>query len=220
MNQTILSLGITVVLILLPLIPAVLLFKVLPSTGEVDGTFQGMRYKFGGAAAGYFAVMAVLALRVFPELKDQTAQLAQIAKAQQDALQVDRYETWHVKGAVNLAKTDPNQPPADMRVRLVPPAFQSMPGGGFDYEVPVLARGNERTFPNVVFDHEGYAGFTLCLTGKSQCDFGNSWVDQEADLSKHIIKLRAPILLEPIAPYTGGQQPVPVAATGGTIEVK
>ncbi len=221
MNETLLSLGITIVLVLLPLIPAVLLFRVLPSTGEVDGTFQGMRYKFGGAAAGYFAVMAILAWRVFPELHDQTNLLTQIAKTQQDALLVDRYEVWHVLGAVTLARQDPNAPVSDMRVRLVPPAFQSMPGGRFDYEVPVLARGNERTFPNVVFDHEGYAGFTLCLTGKIQCDFGNSWVDQDSDPAKHYIKLKAPIVLEPIAPYTGGQQPVPIgeapATTGGAV---
>jgi hypothetical protein len=228
MNETLVSLAITVVLILLPLIPAVLLFRYLPSSGQVDGTFQGMRYKFGGAAAGYFAVLLILALRIFPELHHQTELLERIAKAQEDALHMDKYETWHVLGAVKLAQEDPNRATADMRVRLVPPAFQSMPGGRFDYEVPVLARGNDRTFPNVVFDHDGYAGFTLCLTGKDQCDFGNSWVDQTSDSLRRYITLKAPIVLEPIGAYTGGQQPVPIggtasvtpAATGATIQVR
>jgi hypothetical protein len=40
-------------LVILPLIPAVVLFKVLPSTGEVSGPFKGLNVKFGGAFAAY-----------------------------------------------------------------------------------------------------------------------------------------------------------------------
>src|SRR6516165_3080786 len=65
------------VLVLLPIVPAALLFRVLPrrqtpvrkserpadqeSTGSVKGTlWNGMEIKLGGSFAGYFAVLALL----------------------------------------------------------------------------------------------------------------------------------------------------------------
>lgn len=47
-------------LVLLPLVPAYILFKVLKSTGEVGGPFYGMKLQLGGAFAGYFALLLVL----------------------------------------------------------------------------------------------------------------------------------------------------------------
>lgn len=46
--------------ILLPMLPAYVLFKALPSTGNVDGKLQGMEIKLGGAFGGYFAVLILI----------------------------------------------------------------------------------------------------------------------------------------------------------------
>ena len=41
---------------LLPLVPAYLLFRALPSQAEISGPFKGMTVKLGGAFAAYFLV--------------------------------------------------------------------------------------------------------------------------------------------------------------------
>jgi hypothetical protein len=47
-------------MILLPIVPAFLLFKALRSAGDVSGPLLGLRIKLGGAFAGYFAVLVLL----------------------------------------------------------------------------------------------------------------------------------------------------------------
>jgi hypothetical protein len=47
-------------IILLPIIPAYLLFKVLPSRATVSGPLKGLKINLGGAFAGYFAVVLVI----------------------------------------------------------------------------------------------------------------------------------------------------------------
>ena len=44
------------VLVLLPMIPAYVLFKVLRSTGEVSGPLGSFKVALGGAFGGYFAL--------------------------------------------------------------------------------------------------------------------------------------------------------------------
>ncbi|HMB55049.1 MAG TPA: hypothetical protein VKU40_17155 [Thermoanaerobaculia bacterium] len=47
--------------VLLPILPAFLLFKLLPKTdGWVGGMFQGLEFKFSGAFAGYLLVLFVV----------------------------------------------------------------------------------------------------------------------------------------------------------------
>jgi hypothetical protein len=46
--------------ILLPIIPAFILFKALPASGSVDGKLQGLEIKLSGAFAGYFAVVLLI----------------------------------------------------------------------------------------------------------------------------------------------------------------
>lgn len=50
-------------IILLPLVPAYILYRILPSGAEVDGPFQGLKIKLTGAFGGYF-VLAMLSFAV------------------------------------------------------------------------------------------------------------------------------------------------------------
>ena len=47
------------IIVLAPLVPAMLLFKYLPSTAGVEGTWKGLPIKIGGAFAGYFIVVII-----------------------------------------------------------------------------------------------------------------------------------------------------------------
>ncbi|HEX7903459.1 MAG TPA: hypothetical protein VF487_06245 [Chitinophagaceae bacterium] len=44
---------------ILPLTPAFILFKFLPSVGNVEGPLKGMQLKFGGAFAGYLILFFI-----------------------------------------------------------------------------------------------------------------------------------------------------------------
>ena len=47
-------------LVLLPIVPAFILFKALPSRAIVSGPLQGLNIKLGGSFGAYFAVLLVL----------------------------------------------------------------------------------------------------------------------------------------------------------------
>jgi hypothetical protein len=46
--------------VLLPLVPAVLLFKFLPSDASAEGPWKGLKIKVGGSFAGYFLMVVLL----------------------------------------------------------------------------------------------------------------------------------------------------------------
>jgi hypothetical protein len=87
------------VLALLPLVPAILLFKFLPGGNtEVDGLLAGLKVKLGGAFGGYVALTVFLATFYAQSLKPASSSM----------------ETWTVVGAVQ-----PTQSP--IKCKLVPP---------------------------------------------------------------------------------------------------
>ena len=65
-------------IIILPIIPAFLLFKALPSRADASGPFHGLEIKLGGAFAAYF-VLVMLVIAELPRMRSfsepQTAQV-------------------------------------------------------------------------------------------------------------------------------------------------
>src|SRR5664279_2177406 len=68
--------------ILTPMLPAVVLFKIIPSDATASGPLFGLRWKLGGAFAGYAFVLLAANLFFISDLKN--AVLAEEA-AKQDA---------------------------------------------------------------------------------------------------------------------------------------
>jgi hypothetical protein len=60
LSPTALNLATLAFILLLPLVPAFLLFKLLPSTAVVDGPLQGLRIDLSGAFAAYFALVVLV----------------------------------------------------------------------------------------------------------------------------------------------------------------
>lgn len=59
-NSATLNLATLAIILLLPLIPAYLLFKLLPSNAVVNGPLQGLRIDLSGAFAAYFALVVLV----------------------------------------------------------------------------------------------------------------------------------------------------------------
>ena len=119
-------------IVLLPLIPAVLLFTVLRSSATVTGPVAGMKVSLGGSFGGYFVLFMVLVVH-FKELP--------------------QVETWHVTGSLNVAAND-----AVPEIKLVPhPEPIQITGERFDIDVPHV-KGLPP--PMLVFDTKGADGYT------------------------------------------------------------
>jgi hypothetical protein len=126
-------------MILLPIVPAFLLFKALGSTGDVSGPLMGLKIKLGGAFAGYFAVLVLLF--VMYHVWHPT------------------YAVWKVHGTVTNDQGAPIQPLDEKNVTLQPANTYFFPDGSFDMTFSA-ASGD---WPTLVVSYPNYLSVTRPL---------------------------------------------------------
>ncbi|MEO8766378.1 MAG: hypothetical protein ABI416_18905 [Ginsengibacter sp.] len=95
--------------LLLPLIPAFLLYKFLPSKTNVDGPFKGLNIKLTGAFGGYFLLVITAIAVFFPLLKSDQAKIIeqQNEKIKQLENTASDHQEWVMKG--NILSSSPKQ---------------------------------------------------------------------------------------------------------------
>src|SRR4029077_6269123 len=124
--------------ILLPIVPAYVLFKFLPkSDAKVTGPFSGLKIKLGGAFAGYFLLLIVLMNSPRPKVD----------------------EVWTVKGMI---KNEPGAPIAkseELIVSIEPPFVAMQSDDSFQTKIPVSWQGGKRVFPALVIGRLPEANF-------------------------------------------------------------
>ncbi|HEV2719306.1 MAG TPA: hypothetical protein VG323_04745 [Thermoanaerobaculia bacterium] len=154
------------VLALLPLIPAILLFKLLPGGNtEVEGPLAGLKVKLGGAFGGYVALTAFLATFYATSLKPAGSAM----------------EEWTVVGDVRAGA-------GEITCKLSPP-LSILPGNHFFWHIS-KAKGTE--LPSIVFEAPGFEGETLYLTKTA---YLNGAMPIDIDDSAKIVRVKAPIVL-------------------------
>jgi hypothetical protein len=119
------------ILVLLPMVPAIVMFKAFPSTGEGMGRFAGWEWKFGGAFAAYLIVFFLLWAAVSQHLERKEA------------------EVWTVRGVVdaqvpNIANL--------ISVRSVPQTLTVEADGSYEFKIIVAHLGDEPEFPRIIVD--------------------------------------------------------------------
>jgi hypothetical protein len=180
--------------VLLPLIPAILLFKFLPASGEIEGPFKGLRIKFGGAFAAYLVLFLVMWEGRPPDLH--------------------HYHTWTVKGIVQLRNTGQGQEPSIREVicRIIPPKFEVENDGSFNFEIPVPDDDQGMPqYPDLQIDLRNYAGVTVHVAGGRTPGYGAPIIPLKFDELKRTIDLASPVLL-----YSAGLQPPYTAQSAET----
>lgn len=129
--------------VLLPLIPAFILYKFLPSKGRIEGPFQGLTIKLGGAFAGYFVLF--VALWKFTE-----------------SLPV--YDVWTVTGQLAFGDTARRFDDRVVRFTLEPAGSRLHPNGSFRLTLIRLPDpSGERALPTVYVDYPRYEPRVLDL---------------------------------------------------------
>jgi len=190
------------VMILLPMIPAIVLFKALPSTADVGGPFQGQTIKLGGAFAGYFAVLLLVFMT---------------RDAWSPPRPASAYQVWQVDGAL----VDENGTPVNVlsadQVQVSPATFSNVGGGRFEITI-VTHPGptGKALFPTLSINYQDqqYMEVPVSFDDDSAVS-GQGDIHLTRDLDNHVIKIAEPIRLKKFPAYTGGGTP-PVAVPAET----
>jgi hypothetical protein len=126
--------------ILIPIVPAYILYKALPSTSTVEGPFQGLTIRLSGAFGGYF----LLVILIFGFHYSQP-----------------KYEVWEVQGRL---QTDQGVSLEKPTLSLLPSSINVSPDGRFNVLIPTTPgiNGGLR-FPQLHIEHEGYQSVDLDL---------------------------------------------------------
>lgn len=164
------KLTILVAIIMLPVIPAYLLFKLLPSSAVTTGKLAGLQVNVGGAFGGY------VALTVF------------VAAFYTKTLAPASYEPWTVTGTV---KVDGAVDPARMQVTLRPPKIEVAEGNRFLFNVG-LDSGAQRN-AILSFTAPGYEPAGVALFGDSGWGAART-VKPKVSLVNHTIELGEVVL--------------------------
>jgi hypothetical protein len=139
-----------VVVVLVPTIPAFLLYKYLPKgKTTVGGPFRGLDIKLSGAFAGYFLVLLIATSLTVFLIKQRPAPVVQPA--------VHQYEVYTVRGKIDLQKTGDQSARFDYKqlsFSLEPSQQQVLPDGSFTLEIPVKRnQTGQLDFPTVTVEY-------------------------------------------------------------------
>jgi hypothetical protein len=175
------------VIILVPIIPSYLLFKLLPASAAVNGPFKGLRIDLSGGFAGYFLIFLVLVgIRA--------------------TFETTSYQKWAVSGQIVLPD-DPARLYVDRRyVTLSDPSLRSDPDGNFAMSF-LTTSDKQFDYPHMYINYPGYQPKAFWLGPKHQNDRNES-LPITFDATHGLIDLGT-IQLEKVS--------TPVVAAGGSV---
>ena len=186
MHDSLMALLTLATLVLLPVIPAILIFKVLPtSSAEVSGPFQGLRLKLGGAFSAYFVVvlLVVTAHSVWNPIPNE--------------------KIWTVTGNLVTPAGTPFPAVQASDISIEPQNVYVDPGGRFTITITSTIVANTPRYPTLRITHQDYYA-TVPLDPN----------DKQQQWSTTTQQINIPsVLLTQLPPYLAeGTPPAPVAA--------
>jgi hypothetical protein len=169
--------------LLMPLIPAFLLFWFLPSSSEVEGPFKGLKIKLGGAFGAYI-VAVVLSWQVAVSL-----------------LQPTWSDNWNLIAHVNFDGSQAKHPsPSEALVLVHPPTAVIDSSGVLQMQVTLpVVHTSASEIPSLIISHEGYEPVSVMLDpdGHHLAAYGGEDYKVSFDKRKHEIVVNKPVFLAP-----------------------
>lgn len=180
--------------LLLPLVPAYILYKALRSEASVTGPFQGFRLHLSGAFAGYFIL--VVAVFHFSPL-----------------FHPDHYQVWEVKGHLAVDPVAGQASSVKPRITVEPPFQNIYDDGRFDMEiVTVPGERGQIKFPTLVVQHPDYQSVSIDLNDPHS-GYGEQPVKFTRDEKNQAIVFQDAVHLvkRPLTYVADGPAPQPVS---------
>lgn len=194
-------------ILLLPVVPAYLLYAVLPSSADVSGPFKGLNIKLTGAFGGYFLLVLLSSGYVAVDLRGQIIVLEdQITGLEEKMASVERYQVWKIKGSIKPHGLPESRPKVDQdlfeialwpveTVRKQKPNQENM----FEYviEAPIPTRGDQLApdFDDIAVYHDEF------FAGQSS-DLGDQIRSYRNGVAQHALQIdyqsRTIRIIEPI----------------------
>jgi len=146
-----------IVIMLVPLVPALILYKFLPSNTIVNGPFKGLTIDLSGAFGGYFLLVLIASGFIAMFKGDNNPY----------------FDVWKVTGNVAYLtnNTDHNNLSERMvegvGIRIVPPIYHVETKGSFSADVIVFsdAEGKPMSAPSLAIGKKGYIEQQINLLG-------------------------------------------------------
>lgn len=156
-------------IILLPIVPAYLLFKAIPSSNAtVTGPFKGLQFKLGGAFAGYFALVLVI-IYTAPQWNRPEA-----------------YKMWTVEGKLLDVGGPAIQPLRQQDILVDPPFIKFWQDGSFQlFITPVPSQNGHLAFPKITIHPATYEELTIPLDPDESVD-----IDSRVKLTRDPVQRR------------------------------
>lgn len=172
------------ILILLPMIPAVILFKFLDSAGGGEGRLAGWQWKFSGAFAAYVLVFFMLWLALQGQFKR------------------NEMEVWIVRGNVQASQV--SNIANFMAIKSVPEMLNIEADGSYEFKIIVPRNGDQLDFPRIILDlSRACAGFRHIKLDASSGTFSSLPMSTQIGIkridARHAIEID-PIVLGPFDP--------------------
>jgi hypothetical protein len=161
--------------ILLPLVPAVLIYLIFPKTEtNLGGPFSGLTLRSSGAFSAYFVVL----LASYPVWSRQSEDLRTLMRP-----------TWEIVGTVKLLGEDGREIPrsrggAPLDISLEP-KLVTLTGGDFEILVPEV----DNKVPRILVNYEGFEDFSINPTAPPP------GLDVEVDRDRHRIVFKTPLVI-------------------------
>jgi hypothetical protein len=132
-------------ILLLPLLPAFVLFRFLPASADVQGPFKGLTIKLGGAFAGYFLTV-LLSWQVAASLLAPTWS-----------------DNWNVVAHIRFNDAE-HRSPSEATVIVNPPIPSIDPGGQLRMKIPISRDHNGPVdVPTLIIAFNGYETVSVPL---------------------------------------------------------
>lgn len=173
-------------LMLMPIIPATLLFKALPGTAIVKGLLAGLRVDFSGAFGGYVALAVFFSMFA----------------AQQHMIRPTA--TWHLRGTLQAEQGDLD--PSKVNYQPAKSVKCDVVGSTFDCDMSTA--DDHAPIPDINFTAAGFIGVWVSV---SQGRFANPWYIDDATTIRLqdpiVFRKTTPVAVQPVVPQlitTGG----------------
>lgn len=181
MNTGLVSFVLTVVLVILvPLIPAYILFRTLPGDAFVNGPFKGLDINLSGAFAGYFILVLI------------SVGISTVSKPSEKPVEED----WTVTGTVAYDKGNVENLSSQTRLLLIPPRPSVSRDGEYVVSFKLPSGISKKDLPNLVFDLPGYKMVQIPLSGEAAPYQQQAY---KVEIAQHHIEV-SPVMLEPEQP--------------------